>query len=144
MAANMSAKYVIFNNFYVFNRFLRIFFMDISEIGRIHYKWCKNIISHLINFKNDFIRLYTSFSTYVCNTNSVNFYNKSKNLGLLPRFSGSAFHTSSSSSSSSSITGSLIILSQLPSWQCPHALVHSSPCFLHIHRRVMHPSKQLQ
>ena len=36
------------------------------------------------------------------------------------------------------------ILSQLPSWQCPHALVHSSPCFLHIHRRVMHPSKQLQ
>ena len=26
MATNMAAKYVIFNNFYVFNRFLRIFF----------------------------------------------------------------------------------------------------------------------
>ena len=52
-------------------------------------------------------------------------------------------HTSSFSSSSS-MTGSFFILSQLPSWQCPHALVHSSPCLLQVHLRVLHPSKQLQ
>ena len=49
-----------------------------------------------------------------------------------------------SSSSSFAVTGSLFILSLLPSWQCPHALVHSSPCFLQVHLRVLHPSKQLQ
>ena len=42
--------------------------------------------------------------------------------------SSKTFYTSSLSSS---ITGSFVILSQLPSWQCLHALVHSSPCFLH-------------
>ena len=36
------------------------------------------------------------------------------------------------------------MLSQLPSWQCPHARVHSSTCLLQEHLRVLHPSKQLQ
>jgi len=37
-----------------------------------------------------------------------------------------------------------VILSQLPSWQCQRALVHSSPCFLQVHLRVLHTFKQLQ
>ena len=52
-------------------------------------------------------------------------------------------HTSSFSSSLS-MTGAFFILSQLPSWRCPHALVHSSSCLLQVHLRVLHPSKQLQ
>ena len=42
------------------------------------------------------------------------------------------------------MTEAFFILSQSPSWQCPHALVHFSPCLLQIHLRVLHPSKQLQ
>ena len=67
-----------------------------------------------------------------------------------PRFTnGCIRHNASSkthytSSLLLSITGSLVILSQLPCWQCLHALVHSSPCFLQVHLRVLNPSKQLQ
>jgi len=41
-------------------------------------------------------------------------------------------------------TGTFVKSSQLQSCQCLRASVHSSPCFLQLHRRVLHPSKQLQ
>ena len=111
---------------------------NILRVGK-NWSMGKYQISKMTSFDLTHRFIFTSVTL----TRSIFTINK-QNLGLLSRFSGSAFHTSSSSSSLSSITGSFFILSQLPSWQCPHALVHSSPCFLHIHRRVMHPSTQLQ
>ena len=68
----------------------------------------------------------------------------------LPVFTHKLSWLSSCSSSSSyhhllpSTNGLFVTFSQLPCWQSPHALLHSMPCFLHVHLHELRASEQLQ